>query len=110
MSEMCSLDGEACRVPWAATPSMDLLSVQIIMNRRGMNQVPVVTEQFEDNGGNLVGLLDRECISLTCRLVCKQLISIPIRITTFHFPAICLLTVVPSSGGRRALAARESLC
>ena len=82
MSEMCSLDGETCRVPWAATPGMDLLSVQIIMNRRGMNQVPVVTEQFEDHGGNLVGLLDRECISLTRRLVSNHLISILIRITT----------------------------
>lgn len=69
MSEMCSLDGENCRVPWAATPGMDLLSVQIIMNRRGMNQVPVVREQFVDHRGHLVGLLDRECISLTRRLV-----------------------------------------
>ncbi|EXB40463.1 Chloride channel protein CLC-e [Morus notabilis] len=41
VSEMCSLDGEKCRIPWAATPSMDLLSVNIIMNRRGLNQVPV---------------------------------------------------------------------
>lgn len=67
MSEICKLDGEICRVPWAATPSMDLLSAEMIMNRHGVNQAPVVTEFVEDNGGNLVGLLDRDCINLTCR-------------------------------------------
>ncbi|XP_024017675.1 chloride channel protein CLC-e [Morus notabilis] len=72
VSEMCSLDGEKCRIPWAATPSMDLLSVNIIMNRRGLNQVPVVREQFEDHRGHLVGLLDRECISLTRRALATK--------------------------------------
>ncbi|PON75175.1 Chloride channel, voltage gated [Parasponia andersonii] len=72
VSEMCSLEGEKCRVPWAATPSMDLLYVQIIMNKRGMNQVPVVTEQFEDQQGHLVGLLDRESISLTRRALATR--------------------------------------
>ncbi|KAL5562275.1 hypothetical protein UlMin_032022 [Ulmus minor] len=71
VSEMCSY-GEICRVPWVATPSMDLLSVQMIMNRRGMDEVPVVTEQFEDRGGHLVGLLDKECINLTCRALATR--------------------------------------
>lgn len=41
VSEMCSVDRETCRVPWAATPGMDILSVQNMMNRRGINQVKV---------------------------------------------------------------------
>lgn len=65
--EMCSSDGEACKVPWTATPSMDLFSAQNIMNRYEVNQIPVVTEHSQDQRGHLVGLLDRECISLTCR-------------------------------------------
>uniref|UniRef100_A0A2N9J4A5 Chloride channel protein n=1 Tax=Fagus sylvatica TaxID=28930 RepID=A0A2N9J4A5_FAGSY len=67
VSEICSLDGEICQVPWTATPSMDLLSAQMIMNKYGLNQVPVVKEHVEDRGGHPVGLLDTECISLTCR-------------------------------------------
>ncbi|KAK9987499.1 hypothetical protein SO802_027738 [Lithocarpus litseifolius] len=67
VSEMCSLDGEICRVPWTATPSMDLLSAQISMNKYGMSQVPVVKEYVEDCRGHPVGLLDAECINLTCR-------------------------------------------
>lgn len=65
--EMCSLDVEACQVPWTATPTMDLFSAQNIMNRYEMNQIPVVSEHAQDHRGHLVGLLDRECISLTCR-------------------------------------------
>lgn len=64
---MCTLDGEICRVPWTATPGMDLLSVQIIMNKHGVSQVPVIEEDVEDHRGHLVGLLDAECINLTCR-------------------------------------------
>lgn len=67
VSEMCSLNGEICRVPWTATPSMDLLSAQFSMNKYGMNQVPVVKEHVEDYRGHPVGLLDAECINLTCR-------------------------------------------
>lgn len=62
VSEMCSMDGEICRIPWAASPSMNLLSAQMTMNRHGVNEAPVA-----DNRGHLVGLLDRECISLTRR-------------------------------------------
>ncbi|KAK3172150.1 hypothetical protein Dsin_032956 [Dipteronia sinensis] len=46
---------------------MDLLSALMIMNRLGVSQVPVVAEQMEDQRGHIVGLLDRECISLICR-------------------------------------------
>ncbi|CAK7329041.1 unnamed protein product [Dovyalis caffra] len=60
VSELCSLDGERCRVPWTAKPSMDLLSVQVIMDRHSVSQVPVVSEHTEDYRGQPVGLLDRE--------------------------------------------------
>lgn len=69
VSELCSLDGKRCQVPWIAKPSMDLLSVQIIMDRHGVNQVPVVSEHIEDHKRQPVGLLDRECISVTFRFL-----------------------------------------
>ncbi|KAL6211050.1 hypothetical protein ACLB2K_016278 [Fragaria x ananassa] len=70
--EMCSSDGEACKVPGTATPSMDLFSAQNIMNRYEMNEIPVVTEHPQDQRGHLVGLLDRDCISLTCRALATR--------------------------------------
>ncbi|RXH87834.1 hypothetical protein DVH24_034734 [Malus domestica] len=53
VSEMCSSDGEVCRVPWTATPAMTLLSAQNIMNKYGMNQIPVVTQHVQDHRGHL---------------------------------------------------------
>ncbi|KAK2665774.1 hypothetical protein Ddye_004348 [Dipteronia dyeriana] len=72
VSEICLLDGEKCRVQWTATPSMDLLSALMIMNRLGVSQVPVVAEQMEDQRGHIVGLLDKECISLICRALATR--------------------------------------
>lgn len=46
---------------------MSLLFAQRIMNRYSVNQLPVVSEHGEDEGGHPVGLLDRECIELACR-------------------------------------------
>ncbi|OVA15769.1 CBS domain [Macleaya cordata] len=72
VSEMCNLSEEKCRVLWTATPDMNLLSAQGIMNTLGVNQLPVVSEHVEDYSGNPVGLLDRECIDLACRIVATQ--------------------------------------
>lgn len=72
VTELCSLDGKGCQVPWIAKPSMDLLSVQIIMDRHGVNQVPVVSEHIEDHKRQPVGLLDRECISVTFRALATR--------------------------------------
>ncbi|KAK1576098.1 hypothetical protein Q3G72_010932 [Acer saccharum] len=72
VSEICLLDGEKCRVPWTATPSMDLLSALKIMNRHGVSQVPVVAEHMQDQRGHIVGLLDRECISLIYRALATR--------------------------------------
>ncbi|XP_050366349.1 chloride channel protein CLC-e isoform X2 [Argentina anserina] len=69
--EMCSSDGEVCKVPWTATPTMDLFSAQKIMNRYEMNEIPVVTDT-RGQRGHLVGFLDRDCISLTCRALATR--------------------------------------
>ncbi|KAM7257386.1 hypothetical protein ACFE04_013127 [Oxalis oulophora] len=65
VSEMCLLDCGNCRVPWAATPNLDLLYAEMMMNRNGANQVPVILEHDKEYRGNPIGILDRECISLT---------------------------------------------
>ncbi|KAJ8767036.1 hypothetical protein K2173_012547 [Erythroxylum novogranatense] len=72
VSEMCSLDGQKCQVTWTARPSMDLLSVQMIMDMRGIKCVPVVSEHVKDQKGRPVGFLDRDCISLACRAVAAR--------------------------------------
>lgn len=59
------MDGQVCRVPWTATPSMDILTAKMIMKNLGVTQVPVVRDQM----GYLVGVLDCESIDLTCRYV-----------------------------------------
>ncbi|XP_065852503.1 chloride channel protein CLC-e [Euphorbia lathyris] len=72
VSEICSLDGEKCRVPWSANPSMDLFSVQLIMDRYGLSQVPVVSEHVENHTMQPVGLLDRDSINITCRALATR--------------------------------------
>ncbi|EOX98969.1 Chloride channel protein CLC-e isoform 2, partial [Theobroma cacao] len=72
VSEICSLDSAKCKVPWTATPTMDLLSAEIIMTKHGLSQVPVISEHVKDCRGQPVGLLDRECISLTCRALATR--------------------------------------
>ncbi|KAL7207141.1 hypothetical protein ACSBR2_019764 [Camellia fascicularis] len=72
VSEVCSLNGEKCRVLWTITPGMNLFSAQIIMNRHGVSQLPVILEHVEDQRGLPVGLLDNECISLACRVLATR--------------------------------------
>ncbi|KAL4384644.1 hypothetical protein GQ457_15G012480 [Hibiscus cannabinus] len=72
VSEICSLDGAKCKVPWTATPTMDIHSAEMIMNKHGLNQVPVILEHVKDCRGQPIGLLDRECISLTYRAVATR--------------------------------------
>lgn len=72
VSEMCLMNGKKCQVPWTATPCMDLLSAQIIMNKHGMNYIPVVSEHGDDCRQHPVGLLDRDCISLTVRALAAR--------------------------------------
>jgi len=67
VSELCSLEDGKCQVPWTAVPSMNLLYARTSMNRHGLSHAAVVSEHIKDHSGHPVGLLDRECISLTCR-------------------------------------------
>lgn len=61
MAEVCSLF-ELCHFPQTVTPMMNLYSAELIMNTHGMTQLPVISEQVP------VGILDRECINIACRL------------------------------------------
>ncbi|XP_039036875.1 chloride channel protein CLC-e-like isoform X2 [Hibiscus syriacus] len=72
VSEICSLDNAKCKVPWTATPTMDILSAEMIMSKHGLNQVPVILEHVKGCRGQPIGLLDRECINLTCRAVATR--------------------------------------
>ncbi|KAJ4838303.1 hypothetical protein Tsubulata_034023 [Turnera subulata] len=66
---------KSCRipeVPSAVKPSMDLLSAEIIMDRHGVSQVPVVSEHMEDASEHPIGLLDTECINVTCRALATK--------------------------------------
>lgn len=49
------------------TSNTSLLSAKMLMNRHGINQLPVILEHLEDQRGYPVGILDKECITLTCR-------------------------------------------
>ncbi|CAA0839300.1 Chloride channel protein CLC-e [Striga hermonthica] len=66
VSELCSSIGKRCSVAWTATPNMSLLTARTLMNRHGVNQLPVIVSDG-DHGGCPVGLLDRESIDLACR-------------------------------------------
>lgn len=67
VSDICQLEGNKCQV-WTATPNMTLLTARRIMDSHGVNQLPVVSENISNHArGNLIGLLDRECISIACR-------------------------------------------
>ncbi|GMH09684.1 hypothetical protein Nepgr_011525 [Nepenthes gracilis] len=72
VADICSLDGEKCGVLGTVTPSMDLLSADIIMTRYSLSQLPVVSEHGGDNRGHPVGIIDRECIRLACKAVATR--------------------------------------
>ncbi|XP_068648432.1 chloride channel protein CLC-e [Aristolochia californica] len=75
ISEICYLDTEKCQQVWTITPTMNLLYAQKIMNRHGLDQLAVVSDKANDHRPHPVGLLDRECITLTCRaLAAKELL------------------------------------
>lgn len=63
---------------WTASPNMTLGSAERIMDLHGLNQLPVVSQMVDGlNRGPLIGLLDRECIKVTCRgLAIKELLNV----------------------------------
>ncbi|KAK9086469.1 hypothetical protein Syun_028863 [Stephania yunnanensis] len=54
------------------TPDMSLLAAQSIMNAHGLNQLPVISKDVDSKRSYPVGLLDRECIDLACRIIALQ--------------------------------------
>ncbi|XP_057781205.1 chloride channel protein CLC-e [Salvia miltiorrhiza] len=60
---MSSSYGGRCVVSCTTTPNMSLLTALSLMNRQGVSQLPVILE----DGGRLVGLLDRESIDVASR-------------------------------------------
>lgn len=72
VAEVCSFDGEKCKVRWTATPGMDLLSAEMIIVRNGLSQLPVVSEHARGHLGRPVGVIDMQCITLACRAVATK--------------------------------------
>lgn len=54
-------------VPWTVTPDMDLLAAQTIMNKHDISHVPVVSGGSDSRRIHPVGVLDKECITVTRR-------------------------------------------
>ncbi|XP_058201942.1 chloride channel protein CLC-e isoform X2 [Rhododendron vialii] len=72
VSEVCAMHNEKCQMLWTVTPGMNLFSARMIMNRHGVCHLPVIIEHVEDQRGLPVGLLDRECIILACRVLATR--------------------------------------
>ncbi|KAK4340534.1 hypothetical protein RND71_041996 [Anisodus tanguticus] len=67
VAEVCSSNGNKCRVSCTVTPNTDLLSALTLMEKHGLSQLPVILRHVEDEGIHPVGILDRECINVACR-------------------------------------------
>jgi CBS domain-containing protein len=53
---------------WSVTPQMPLTTAEKIMDSHGVDQVPVVSEHIDhQDGGFLIGFVDRECITIALR-------------------------------------------
>uniref|UniRef100_A0A3B6EHE1 Chloride channel protein n=1 Tax=Triticum aestivum TaxID=4565 RepID=A0A3B6EHE1_WHEAT len=65
-----------CKI-WSVTPHMPLTTAEKIMDSHGMDQVPVVSEHVNhQDGGILIGFVDRECITIARRaLAAKEFFS-----------------------------------
>ncbi|KAG9455530.1 hypothetical protein H6P81_000038 [Aristolochia fimbriata] len=75
ISEICYLDAGKCNPVWTITPNMNLRYAQKIMNSQGLDLLAVVSDDANDHRAQHIGLLDRECITLTCRaLATKELL------------------------------------
>ncbi|KAJ4914004.1 Chloride channel protein CLC-e [Raphanus sativus] len=73
VSEICSMSGGRCKVPWTVTPDMDLLAAQTIMNKHEISHLPVVSGGSDSRRIHPVGVLDIECISVTRRALSTRM-------------------------------------
>ncbi|XP_049403054.1 chloride channel protein CLC-e isoform X2 [Solanum stenotomum] len=72
VADVCSSNGNKCRVSCTVTPNTDLLSALTIMEKHGLSQLPVILRHVEDEGIHPVGILDRECINVACRALATR--------------------------------------
>ncbi|XP_010437473.1 PREDICTED: chloride channel protein CLC-e [Camelina sativa] len=73
VNDICSMSGGKCKVPWTVTPDMDLLAAQTIMNKHEISHVAVVSGSIDARRIHPVGVLDRECITLTRRALATRI-------------------------------------
>ncbi|KAK8957179.1 Chloride channel protein CLC-e [Platanthera zijinensis] len=67
VSDVLQTEENKTRV-WTASPNMPLSAARRIMDSHVLDQLPVVSHMVDGQiSGPLVGLLDRECIEITCR-------------------------------------------
>ncbi|XP_059314518.1 chloride channel protein CLC-e isoform X2 [Lycium ferocissimum] len=72
VAEVCSSNGNKCRVSCTVTPNTNLLSALTLMEKHGLSQLPVILRHAEDEGIHPVGILDRECINVACRALATR--------------------------------------
>ncbi|XP_010432284.1 PREDICTED: chloride channel protein CLC-e-like [Camelina sativa] len=73
VNDICSMSGGKCKVPWTVTPDMDLLAAQTIMNQHEISHVAVVSGSINARRIHPVGVLDKECITLTRRALATRI-------------------------------------
>ncbi|KAL0726065.1 hypothetical protein Bca4012_022158 [Brassica carinata] len=73
VNEICSMSGGGCKVPFTVTPDMDLLAAQTIMNKHDISHVPVVSGGSDSRRIHPVGVLDKECITVTRRALATRM-------------------------------------
>ncbi|KAL9289231.1 Chloride channel protein CLC-e [Arabidopsis thaliana] len=76
VNDICSRSGGKCKVPWTVTPDMDLLAAQTIMNKHELSHVAVVSGSIDAPRIHPVGVLDRECITLTRRFPTLDVVEV----------------------------------
>ncbi|KAM3292024.1 chloride channel protein CLC-e [Capsicum chacoense] len=72
VAEVCSSNGNKCRVSCTVTPNTDLFSALTLMEKHGLSQLPVIQRHVKDEGIHPVGILDRECINIACRALATR--------------------------------------
>ncbi|XP_072990952.1 chloride channel protein CLC-e [Typha latifolia] len=76
VSHVCQVEGDKLKV-LTATPDMTLRAAERIMDSHGVNELPVVSEHIDGCRGRPIGIIDRECISIACRVAAaKEFISL----------------------------------
>ncbi|CAH8354520.1 unnamed protein product [Eruca vesicaria subsp. sativa] len=73
VNDIYSMSGGGSKVSWTVTPDMDLLAAQTIMNKHEISHVPVVSGGSDSHRIHPVGVLDKECITVTRRALATRM-------------------------------------